>query len=98
MEEEHQHYIDKIFNNLIEQLQKLLSDFVKRLAVDGKAIESFANSDEYDIKPVIDIRNMWQGDKTRLLEGTDNVVYDNCANVYCYDLQTGQKKDGLWEF
>lgn len=204
MEEEHKHYINEIFDTLIEQLQKLLPDFGKRLAVDGKAIESFANSheydednedlkddrrrdmdadygkkvyhwededgnkykkvkswfgyklhlivdssyelpvafdvafaskgeapkahklidkldkkhskilkdckffsadkgyddgklskklwDEYDIKPVIDIRDMWQGDKTRLLEGTDNVVYDNFANVYCYDLETGRKR------
>jgi len=205
MEDEHKYYIDEIFNNLIEQLQELLPDFGKRLAVDGKAIESFANShkydednedikddrrrdmdanygkkvyhwedengnkykkvkswfgyklhlivdsmyelpvafevtptssgeapkahklideldekhpeiledckffsadrgyddgklskklwDEYGIKPVIDIRNMWKGDKTRLLEGTDNVVYDYCANVYCYDPKTGQKRE-----
>lgn len=205
MEDEHKNYIDKIFNNLIKQLKELLPDFGKRLAVDGKAIESFANShkydeddeelnndrrrdldadygkkvyhwededgnkykkvtswfgyklhlivdsmyelpvafevtpasngeapeahklideldkkqpeiledckffsadkgyddgklskklwDEHEIKPVIDIRNMWQGDKTRLLENTENVVYDNCANVYCYDPKTGQRKE-----
>lgn len=33
--------------------------------------------DQYNIKPVINIRNMWRDkDKTRVLEGKENVVYD----------------------
>jgi hypothetical protein len=33
--------------------------------------------DEHQIKPVIDIRNMWKDtDKTRLLEGQENVAYN----------------------
>ena len=33
--------------------------------------------DEYGIKPVIDIRNLWKDpDPTRQLEGYDNIVYD----------------------
>jgi hypothetical protein len=41
--------------------------------------------DDYGIKPIIDIRNMWKdGEKTRLLEGRENVIYDYRGNVYCY--------------
>lgn len=41
--------------------------------------------DEYRIKPVIDIRNMWKdGEDTRLLKGHDSVVYDFRGRVYCY--------------
>jgi len=33
--------------------------------------------DKYSIKPIIDIRNMWKdGEKTHLVEGRENVVYD----------------------
>jgi len=204
MEEEHVELIEELFNTLINQLKELLPDFGERLAVDGKAIESFANSHEYEneeelegdrrrdldadygvkeyhfenedgstytkikswfgyklhlivdsyyelpvafevtpasageapkahdlvdglkkehpeilkrakfctgdkgyddgkltqklwddhqIKPVIDIRNNWQGDETKLVEGTENVVYDYQANVYCYDPKTGTKRE-----
>ena len=38
--------------------------------------------DQYSIKPVIDIRNMWKDeDKTRLATGKNNVVYDYCGPV-----------------
>jgi hypothetical protein len=41
--------------------------------------------DEYRIKPVIAIRNCWQdGEETRLVPGTENVVYDYEGKVYCY--------------
>lgn len=50
--------------------------------------------DEYKIKPVIDIRNMWKdGDETRQLEGYENVVYNYKGNVYCYCLETGEKRE-----
>ncbi len=40
--------------------------------------------DEHGIKPVIDIRNMWRdADKTRLMIGRDNVVYDFKGTVSC---------------
>jgi len=49
--------------------------------------------DEHGIKPVIDIRNCWQdGEKTRLVEGTDNVVYDYQGTVYCYDMRLGYRR------
>lgn len=50
--------------------------------------------DEYEIKPVIDIRNMWKGpDGTRMLEEYENVVYNYKGNVYCYCLETGKKRE-----
>ncbi len=50
---------------------------------DGKLITRLW--DDYDIKPVIDIRNMWQdGEQTRVVNGMTDVVYDYCGNVYCY--------------
>ena len=49
--------------------------------------------DEHGIKPLIDIRNCWQdGEKTRRVEHTRNVVYDYRGTVYCYDLRLGHRK------
>ena len=207
MEKEHQEFIEEIFNNLIEKLKELLPDFGEKLAVDGKAIESYANPhdhdedekeelkndrrrdvdakfgrkdyyykddngnkyetvkrwfgyklhlivdaeyelpvsykvttaekgenpiahelidelkqthpdliercnyllgdrgyddgklikkcwDEYRIKPIIDIRDMWKdGEDSKVLEDEENVVYDYCGNVYCYDPDTGLKRE-----
>jgi hypothetical protein len=50
--------------------------------------------DDYEIKPVIQIRNMWKdGEETRLIEGYSNVVYDFKGNVYCYCMDTGTKRE-----
>jgi hypothetical protein len=43
--------------------------------------------DEYKIKPVIDIRDMWKdGEETRSLypDKADNIVYDFEGNIYCH--------------
>ena len=50
--------------------------------------------EDYGIKPVIGIRNMWKdGEKTKLVEGTDNVVYDYKGTVYCYDMRHGYRRE-----
>lgn len=50
--------------------------------------------DDYRIKPIIDIRNMWKDeDKTRLLEGKENVVYNYCGCIYCYCPKTGTRRE-----
>jgi hypothetical protein len=50
--------------------------------------------DEYQIKPVIDIRNMWKDpDKTRLLEGRENVAYNYKGDVYCFCPATGKQRE-----
>jgi len=46
--------------------------------------------DEYRIKPVIDIRNMWKdGEETKVLEGWDNITYNYKGNVYCHCMESG---------
>lgn len=50
--------------------------------------------DKYQIKPVIDIRNMWRdGEETRLLTGKENVVYNFKGNVYCYCPETNIRRE-----
>ena len=50
--------------------------------------------DQNEIKPVIDIRNMWKdGEKTRLLEGYENVTYDYKGTVYCYCPAKGIRRE-----
>lgn len=50
--------------------------------------------DKHEIKPVIDIRNMWKdGDETRQLEDYENVVYNYKGNVYCICMETGTQRE-----
>ena len=50
--------------------------------------------DEYQIKPLIDIRNMWKdGEETRLLLKSSNVVYDYKGTIFCYCPISGEKKE-----
>lgn len=59
---------------------------------DGKLIKK--TWDEYGIKPIIDIRSMWKDeDKTRLLDGTTNIVYNYCGTVYCHCMETGTVRE-----
>jgi len=47
--------------------------------------------DEYQVKPVIGIRNMGKnGEKTRFITGKDNIVYDYKGTVYCYCAETNR--------
>lgn len=59
---------------------------------DSKLIEKLW--DEYNIKPVIDIRNMWKDkEETRQLKDFENVVYDYKGSVYCYCMKTGERRE-----
>jgi hypothetical protein len=50
--------------------------------------------DEYQIKPVIDIRNLWRdGEETRLVTGKENIVYDYCGTVYCHCPETNKRRE-----
>ena len=50
--------------------------------------------DDYAIKPVIDIRNMWKdGEKTHQLLDYENVVYNYKGNVYCVCMDTEIQRD-----
>jgi transposase len=49
--------------------------------------------DEYGIKPVIDIRNLWKdGEETRLLPGKENIVYNYKGDVFCVCLVSGVQR------
>jgi hypothetical protein len=49
--------------------------------------------DEFEIKPVIDIRNMWKdGEPTRVLEGQTNIVYDHRGEVSCHCPVTNEQR------
>jgi hypothetical protein len=49
--------------------------------------------ESYHIKPVIDIRNMWKdGEETKLVRGSKNVVYNFAGEVSCICLSTGAEK------
>lgn len=50
--------------------------------------------DQYQIKPVIDIRNMWKdGEETHLLNGKTNVTYNYKGHVYCYCPETNTRRE-----
>jgi len=50
--------------------------------------------DDYSIKPIIDIRNMWKDpDKTKMLPGYDNIVYNYKGIISCYCPVTNKKKE-----
>lgn len=87
-------------HHLIDQLEDKQPDIVK-------AAETMAGDKGYDdtklimtcwdnlqIKPIIDIRNMWKDkDKTRLLQGKENVAYNYKGNVYCFCPETGTQRE-----
>jgi len=50
--------------------------------------------EDYNIKPIIDIRNMWKDpDKTKMVPGLDNVVYNYKGVISCYCPKTNKKKE-----
>lgn len=52
--------------------------------------------DEYSIKPLLDIREMWKdGEKTRALypERVDNIVYNNKGQIYCHCPVSGKVRE-----
>ncbi|MBU0700541.1 transposase [bacterium] len=52
--------------------------------------------DNHKIKPVIDIRNMWKDkEETHALKSdkVDNIAYNYKGCVYCYDMNTAEKKE-----
>lgn len=51
----------------------------------------------YEISPIIDIRNQWKdGEKTRLLDGRDNIAYDYRGGIYCYSPKTAEEKPMIY--
>lgn len=56
-------------------------------AADSSEIHEFLN--DLNIKPVIQVRNMWADGETERMfacdDGNSNIVYDQAGTVYCYD-------------
>jgi len=86
---------------LVEDLRKRHPDCIQTaedLSGD-KGYDSEKNNawlwDECRIKPLIDIRSMWKGEETRLLDEdqADNVVYDEKGQVYCHCPRTGERRE-----
>lgn len=58
----------------------------------GKLISRFW--DDYKIKPVIDIRNLWKdGEETKVVTGKWNVVYNFKGDVFCVCPKTGDQRE-----
>jgi hypothetical protein len=84
--------IDRLYEERPEILESCETLEADRGYDDSKLIKNLY--DNYGIKPVIDIRNMWKDpDGTRQLAGYENVVYNYKGNVYCYCLETGEKRE-----
>lgn len=50
--------------------------------------------EEYQIKPVIDIRNQWKDrEETKQVKGQEDIVYDYKGKVSCYCSETGIKRE-----
>ena len=59
---------------------------------DGKLITRLWDS--YEIKPVIDIRNMWKdGEDTKVIEGKWNIIYNYKGQVFCVCPKTGKNRE-----
>lgn len=81
--------LKQVHPELLKDCKYFLGD---RGVDDGKLITKLW--DEYQIKPVIDIRNMWKdGEVTRLVCGENNVAYNYCGTVYCYCPATGIQRE-----
>jgi hypothetical protein len=66
---------------ILDEADYLLAD---RGYDDSKLIKKLW--DDYQIKPVIDIRNLWKdGEDIRILDDYENVGHDFKGTVYCYD-------------
>jgi len=83
--------------NQIEQKQAEILKAAETLAADKGYDDTkliIKLWDDHAIKPVIDIRNCWKdGEKTKVLEGRENVVYDYKGTVSCVCPQTGKQRE-----
>lgn len=74
--------IDRIFNNLIEELKKLLPDIGEHLAIDSKAINSYAVGKK-NPKDSSDSEADW-GKKTYRGEREDGTLWEKVKSWFGY--------------
>ena len=78
---------------LAHALRILPEGRIESLAYD-KACDDGAIHEHLDgagIKPIIQNRSLWKGERERMLpghDGTSNIVYDEAGTVYCYDKES----------
>lgn len=88
--------IEKLFDNIKEKYPEKLEKCRYFLADKGydstELIERFRTE---ETAPVIDIRNMWQGDETKQFKDT-NIVYDYKGSVY-YITDSGEKIELIYK-
>lgn len=86
-------------HKMIEELNGKHPELIKKCETlegdkgydDTKLHERLWNN--YKIKPVIDIRNMWKDkEQTRQVQGYENVTYNYKGNVYCVCMETGKER------
>lgn len=99
----HKEMLVDICVELDRKLREVLPGYGKNLAMDGKAIQTHARyhgkgdrdrsrDGRRDTDADIDIRNCWNdGEETRLLPGTENIVYDYKGRVYCQPMGPGSE-------
>ena len=79
---------------LLEEAQKVLPEGrIKTLAYDKAADDQKTHEAlaEQEIKPLIQIREMWKGEQERMLPGHDgnsNIVHDQAGTLFCYDKES----------
>jgi hypothetical protein len=85
-----------VIHNLFDKLEENHPDILNECEYglgdrgydDSKLIKRLWN--EYDIKPVIDIRNMWRDKETKILDGYWNVGHDYKGSVFCFSRESGE--------
>jgi len=89
-----------VAHELFEKIEEKHPDIVKRCEYglgdrgydDGKLIKKLW--DEYRIKPVIDIRDMWKdGEETKALDHPWNVVYNYRGEVFCENPNGDERRE-----
>lgn len=99
--------VSRASKNEMPVMRKLIRSLDRHRPHMLKAAELFTADRGYDdgqlmdllwrthrIKPVIDIRNVWKdGEQTKLVAGTTNVVYDYKGTVSCVCLATGRQRE-----
>jgi hypothetical protein len=81
--------LEKQHPQIVERCQELAAD---RAYDDTKLIRKLWN--DWQAFPVIDIRNLWRdGEKSKLVSGFENVVYDYRGTVSCVCMKSGCQRE-----
>jgi hypothetical protein len=77
---------------VLEAENSLPEDRLQTLAYDKACDDGDVHKmlDKHRVKPVIQQRDLWKEEHSRILEGAGvgNVVYDEAGTVYCYDMSS----------